>query len=429
MDISLLAQTLAAALAPALKSLMMLGVRSVPERAGALWKKLQPLVEGRPAARVAAEDMAERPKDRRARETFAAHLEEILKSDPQLARQMAEIVGVEDRFRGTTRSRPPRRDGRSFEVTRERGLDDFDAPGRMESLSLPSPDPPDTNPGPKGDRSGEVVLPRAPAPATEVWFTTYTPAAVRPETWATLLAYAHLPDAAEAVERDRKSRIGGSPLRSEAAAGQRIARGAEITVVPDVQGCRFKPPRQSFSWEEDWHRAEFRFQASFPAGAAEGRLAGWVSFYVGPVLVGETPIGFRVSPTADPAEVERPSQPSTASPYQAIFVSYSHDDTDFVKQLERAYKVLGDSYLRDVETLRSGEKWNPALLKKIDEADIFQLYWSKAASISKCVQQEWQHALARGKPSFIRPLYWEQPMPPPPPELKDLHFAYYELGS
>jgi hypothetical protein len=302
-------------------------------------------------------------------------------------------------------------------VTRDRGgdLDSGAGPGaeRLESLSLPTFDLPPPA--------------AAPEPATDIRFTTYTPAAVRPETWATLLAYGHLPPAAAAVEKDRKNRLGGTPLRSEGAGRQKIARGAEITVVPNVPGCQFNPPRTSFLWIEDWHRAEFRFQASLPAGFVEAQLAGSVSFYVGPVLVGETSIGFHVSPQADSGEVQ-PAEPSTASPYQAIFVSYSHQDTNIVEQLEKAYKVLGNSYLRDVEILRSGEQWNAALLKKIDEADIFQLYWSKAANASKYVTQEWQHALARGKPSFIRPLYWEKPMPDPPPELAEIHFAFYEIG-
>jgi len=414
MDISLLAQTLVAALAPALKSLMALGALSgVSARAHALWSRLRPLVESRPAARAAAEDLAERSEARQAQEAFAKHLKEILESDPGLAFEMAELLST-DRPRGSTRSRPGRRED-SFEVVRERRMDDLNAGAgaeRLESLSLPT---------------FELPSPAAaPEPATEVRFTTYTPAAVRPETWATLLAYCHLPEAAAAVEMDRKSRLGGSPLRSEGAGRQKIARGAEITVVPEVTGCRFNPPRLSFLWEEDWHRAEFRFQASLPAGIVEAQLAGSVSFYVGPVLIGETPIGFRVSPQADSAEVQ-PAEPSTASPYQAIFVSYSHQDTVIVEQLEKAYKALGNSYLRDVEILRSGEEWNPALLKKIDEADIFQLYWSRAASASKYVTREWQHALARGKPSFIRPLYWEKPMPDPPPELAEIHFAFYEV--
>src|SRR5882724_2265040 len=207
MDISLLAQTLAAALAPALKLLMTMGVVSgVPAKTRALWSRLRPLVESRPAARAAAEDLAERSEARPAREAFAKHLKEILESDPGLASEMADLLGV-NRTRDTTRSRPGRGD-RSFEVTRERGcdLDSGAGPGaeRLESLSLPTFDLPPPA--------------AAPEPTTEVQFTTYTPAAVRPETWATLLAYCHLPSAAEAVEKDRKGRLGGSPLRSEGSA-------------------------------------------------------------------------------------------------------------------------------------------------------------------------------------------------------------------
>lgn len=120
---------------------------------------------------------------------------------------------------------------------------------------------------------------------------------------------------------------------------------------------------------------------------------------------------------------------SSASVYQAIFVSYSHQDTVIVEQLEKAYEALGLQYLRDVRLLRSGEEWNPALLQKIDEADIFQLCWSKPAKRSPNVRKEWKHALKRKKRSFIRPLYWDLPMPSPPAELAKLHFAYYAIGK
>jgi hypothetical protein len=100
-----------------------------------------------------------------------------------------------------------------------------------------------------------------------------------------------------------------------------------------------------------------------------------------------------------------------------------------VEELEKAYAVLGIQYMRDVKILRSGEQWNQALLDKIDEADIFQLCWSKAAKRSRYVEQEWRYALALALPNFIRPTYWQQPLPKPPTELASLHFAYYQLRS
>ena len=96
--------------------------------------------------------------------------------------------------------------------------------------------------------------------------------------------------------------------------------------------------------------------------------------------------------------------------------------------LESAYKALGDIYLRDVQTLRAGEAWNPTLLRLIEQADIFQLCWSRAAKRSKYVKQEWSHALEQSRPiPFVRPTYWEVPMPRPPDRLKGLQFAYLKM--
>ena len=43
--------------------------------------------------------------------------------------------------------------------------------------------------------------------------------------------------------------------------------------------------------------------------------------------------------------------------------------------------------------------------------------------------RQWRAALQRRTENFIRPLYWEKPMPDPPEELGHLHFAYYPLGG
>jgi hypothetical protein len=45
---------------------------------------------------------------------------------------------------------------------------------------------------------------------------------------------------------------------------------------------------------------------------------------------------------------------------------------------------------------------------------------------SPFVRQEWEYALSLGKPGFVRPTYWETPLPEapdlPPPTLRALHF-------
>jgi hypothetical protein len=272
----------------------------------------------------------------------------------------------------------------------------------------------------------------AQEPAARIRFTAYHPKEVRPETWYTLLAYAHLPEALEAVQSDSWTRLGpqaGNAGQSRSEATQTIARGAEMVVVPELPGCRFNPPRTSFLWLEDWHRTEFRVQATpdLPDFALGQAVNGRVAFYVGPVLVAEVPIWTHVRAEADTSAADQPDTQVTTDPYQRIFLSYSHQDAMIVQQLERAYTVLGLQSLRDVHVLRSGEEWHPALLRHIEQADIFQLYWSHNAKHSTYVEHEWRHALTHTRPSFIRPLYWEQPMPDPPPELAAIHFAYFPL--
>jgi hypothetical protein len=274
--------------------------------------------------------------------------------------------------------------------------------------------------------------PLSPPALQPVQFTVYHPKEIKPAVWYDLLAYAHVPSALMTVNSDSKTRLGPQADDYGKGCGEAtrvIRRGAEIRAVPELAGCRFNPPSLSFLWLEDWHRLEFRLQAApdLPGFELGGAVNGRVAFYVGPVLVAEAKIWAHLSDEADVTASDLPESRVTIDPYQAIFVSYAHKDATIVDQLERAYTVLGMQYLRDVRILRSGEKWDPALLGKIEEADIFQLCWSYSAKQSTYVEQEWRHALGLSRSSFIRPVYWEVPMPEPPPDLSAIHFAYYPM--
>jgi hypothetical protein len=207
------------------------------------------------------------------------------------------------------------------------------------------------------------------------------------------------------------------PDISRARAQAQITEGAEIQVVPLLPDCEFNPPRASVLWMEDWHRVLFRVRAFRSRAPLRD---GVVQFYVGPVLVGELPIttwvGDRPEHGAGPASWR-------AEAYRAVFVSYCHKDAMLVDQLQRAYSVLGIDYIRDIAALRSGEAWSEAILAKIPTADIFQLCWSHSAKTSRFVEQEWRAALKYERRNFIRPVFWETPMPAAPRELAHLHFA------
>jgi len=148
--------------------------------------------------------------------------------------------------------------------------------------------------------------------------------------------------------------------------------------------------------------------------------------YVGPILIAEASFRAVITQEAKKVDAARPPTSVTSSLYDAVFVCYSHDDTEVVERLEQAYRVPGRRYLRDVRVLRSGQKWNRILLEKIEEANIFQLCWSHSARQSEYVEKEWGHTLGLNRPEFIRPVFWQKPLPPTPPELSDIHFAFLE---
>jgi TIR domain len=121
--------------------------------------------------------------------------------------------------------------------------------------------------------------------------------------------------------------------------------------------------------------------------------------------------------------------------YRKIFASYSHRDEAIVEQFEQLVDAFGDKYLRDVRDIRAGEKWNDRLQELIRDADIFQLFWSKNSMKSQFVKDEWNYALSLNKPNFIRPTFWEMPMPEdkqaglPPAALLELQFKRVPIYS
>jgi serine/threonine protein kinase len=269
-----------------------------------------------------------------------------------------------------------------------------------------------------------------------VRFTVYRPPAMVPQRWYPLLIFAHLgerrpdappeePDPIEQVESTARTVLGpaGSRFRriiQDASAS--IPHEALLKIVPSVPGVTFNPPEFSFFWTESVHKAEFRISAS---ASLQGRSArGAIDVWMGAICVARITIAIPIDASAvDP----KPPVADVFQPYRRIFASYSHKDTAIVRQFENYARAIGDSYMRDVIDLRAGEHWNDRLLELIGAADVFQLFWSSNSMRSPFVRREWEHALTVDRANFVRPLYWESPLPErdglPPPALKARHFA------
>jgi hypothetical protein len=150
-----------------------------------------------------------------------------------------------------------------------------------------------------------------------------------------------------------------------------------------------------------------------------------VGVYLGAILIAEVPLSVPIGQNAS----NRSGTSTSASPYRKIFASYSRRDNHIVDDYFRFGKTLGDEYLIDVYKLRSGEEWNAALCTLVDEAEVFQLFWSENARQSQFVTAEWQYALSLQRDHFVRPTYWTVPLPDPPQELSHIHFEYLEAAG
>ncbi|MBI3269346.1 MAG: protein kinase [Planctomycetes bacterium] len=278
-------------------------------------------------------------------------------------------------------------------------------------------------------------------------FTLYRPRVIDAGRWHTLLAFAHLserapdapanePDPVEEVARQAAQVLGADAERYQQAAQdsrQAVPSGSQITFLPHLPDLEINPPSRSFQWMESVHREEFRLRA--PA-TLEGRtVRGRLSVFLGSLLLAEFSLSIRVN-SGDAGSGKRPGplQRDAMRPYRRIFASYSRRDVSIVEQFERFARGVGDEYLRDLVHLRTGEVWDDRLKGMIEQADVFQLFWSRNSMGSPYVRMEWEHALGLNRLHFIRPVYWEDPLPAdpardlPPDCLRQLHFERLAVG-
>jgi hypothetical protein len=269
-----------------------------------------------------------------------------------------------------------------------------------------------------------------PDPDGGVSFTAGYPRVVAPQLRYSLSVYVHLGRLQAAVDQyiaDESQRFGLRPAVSRVAAFVPLPGGTRLWVRPEVPGVGFDPPAQELRWLKDLQRITFRLQAlSHTAGRS---VRGAVEVHAGPLLVAQVPLSIRVRGVGERQEGAEGVAASTARLFRSVFASYAPEDDDIVKAVADAYRPLGIDMLLDKVSMQAGEDRHQGLSQLIEEADVFQLFWSKAASRSHQVAEEWQHALSlqdRKGERFIRPVYWNFPWPRPPAELKHLHFAPFD---
>lgn len=286
--------------------------------------------------------------------------------------------------------------------------------------------PPQSSPQPLGD-------------PTPVEFTAYHPPEVTAGTEMLFLVYALTDVAQLAVEKDAatyKDQLGGTlPAPTQAAERPTLRIGTPVTVVLYPSWSK-DPTRHTQTWDGAWVRYAFRLEV--PRTISDSASID-VSVQVRGVEIARIPqcavaiVGGagQGTPTNPLAEAKFASR--TTRPYQSIFVSYSRQDKPVIDAYRVAQLALGNHVFVDTYSIRVGEDWQAALAKAIDNADVFQLFWSRNSAASVNVRDEWDYALNYkcaddNCEGFIRPVYWELPLPDVPTELSHLNFTYAQLA-
>jgi len=107
------------------------------------------------------------------------------------------------------------------------------------------------------------------------------------------------------------------------------------------------------------------------------------------------------------------------------FISYASQDRATVTKIIQGMKSARPDLdiFFDVESLRSGDKWEEKIKNEIEKRDTLYLCWSKYAKESEYVTMEWNHALIKKGIDSIEPIPLVSPNEcPPPEELKSKHF-------
>ena len=303
--------------------------------------------------------------------------------------------------------------------------------------------------GESDDRLDTEYPQKEAPPATTAHFSAFYPKEAEAGGRYGVYIYAHAESMLAKITEDAqkfKAELGGDvPQPRTAKTSKSLVHGTKITVLLESEELEFEPEMITKRWHGDWTRYEFEFRS-------DSELVNETAFVRASIMV----MGFEIAKIKFAIEIVEPQmkamsmpttdelptnpfarakmQSATTDGYSKIFISYSRKD----KLIAEAFKIMqeaaGNDVFFDVDDIRTGEDWQAAIARAIDEADYLQLFWSDNSANSEWCSYEWDYAMnyrcADNKcREFIRPVWWITPMPPPPDLLGHLNFRRMDFET
>jgi hypothetical protein len=205
-----------------------------------------------------------------------------------------------------------------------------------------------------------------------------------------------------------------------------IARGTKLSFELSFRDIQIENPVNTIKWQG--RTTQLGFEINIPENYASENLIGKLMVSQDSIPLGHIIFKIKVLKKVTLQKEPRKELPlGIAKRYENAFISYASKDRSEVLRRVQMLSVTRIKYFQDILNLEPGDRWERELYKKIDDADVFFLFWSKAASESEWVLKEIQYALNRKSgdedfPPEIIPVIIEKSAPNPPVELKDIHF-------
>jgi hypothetical protein len=254
--------------------------------------------------------------------------------------------------------------------------------------------------------------------------TVFAPAWVEPGSTALVQVAVHLEGAAGKVALMAKEFDATSERRGVKRLETEIARGSRLLFQLSVPGLTVDDPLQSAVWRGEPEMLQFGVSA--PADANERSVVGALLVSIDGVPCGRVKFTLRVVRSQSGTQ-PAPEQHRLAR-YRKVFVSYSSADRNEVLKRVQMLRQMQVDVFQDVLSLEPGQRWQRELYRRIDDSDLFLLFWSSSAKASEWVTKEVLYALNRQRhngsdlPDIVPVILEGPPIPSPPPELAHLHF-------
>jgi TIR domain len=255
----------------------------------------------------------------------------------------------------------------------------------------------------------------------------FAPPVMSPGSSALVQVFVHLPTQASAAGRMARQFDKLAQRRGVQTLEVPIAHGEHLTFELSIRGIEVVEPVRQLRWLG--RPRAVQFEAVVPPDLPVGQRA------VASLAVSRhgIPIGsvkFTICIDQGRAGTLHQIVGDEAKRYTRAFVSYASEDRAAVLARVQMLRLASIDYFQDID-MDPGERWEQELYRRIDQCDLFLLFWSQAAKDSEWVQREVQYALGLGKRvPDIRPVVIEgPPVPLPWDELAHLHFNDRLLSS